>query len=175
MSLWNLARGQCVERMASTFSHDFRVMLAQIAEEVGERTPRGWEQNRILKICAGPFDDFKVFAAEQGPEPERYEREAIAFGVDNGFLDKRFLDEVTVDGKYWWQTKAPRAVDSLNKKGFERYVNKIAKAISSGEDIPPLIRVDGAPADGRHRTFAANKLKLLSAPIVEFTSKGSRT
>lgn len=170
--LWRLPAGACVERLVASFSHDFQVMLAQVAEEVGEKTPRGWERKRKLLICAGPFDDFKVFAASQGPEPERYEGDAIAAGVSLGALDKRFLESDTgmVDGKYWWQTKPPRVIDALYRKGFERYVGRIAKAIASGEDIPPLIRVNGEPADGRHRTFAANKIGLRTVPIVEFKS-----
>lgn len=170
-SLWQLKHGQCTTRTVASFTHDFRVMLAQIAEEVGEKTPRGWEHTRTIRVCAESFDDFRKWAAELGPEEDRYEKEAIEVGVGVGVLDRRFLHDVTVDGKYWWQVVGERTRNALYKKGFERYVGALAKAISAGDDIPPLIRVDGIPADGRHRTFAANKLRLSYAPVVEFTTR----
>jgi len=62
------------------------------------------------------------------------------------------------------------ADDEDQAQEIESFIDDVADMIRRGEDVPPLV-VDGAEiVDGRHRAFAAERLGLELAPVIDLAS-----
>lgn len=53
----------------------------------------------------------------------------------------------------------------------QSFIDSVAERIKADDDVPPLIRVDGRPADGTHRAFAARGIKIRTAPTITVVSR----
>lgn len=165
MSLWSLGLGECTSRRASSFTEDYQVLLGQLVEDDLEMT---LDRRSSFRVCGMPLAPLRRFAEDQGPEPERYESEAIQIAVERRVIGKEFLSPR--NSSAWWKGIPQPTMKVLYKLAFKRYVAGLANAIVRGEDIPPLITVNGSVADGRHRIFAALELKLQVVPVLEIAS-----
>jgi hypothetical protein len=49
------------------------------------------------------------------------------------------------------------------------FIEDVSNMIKRGEDVPPLLVLDGKLFDGRHRAWAAKDAGLKRAPVVDIT------
>jgi hypothetical protein len=51
----------------------------------------------------------------------------------------------------------------------EEFIEQVTMWMSHGDDIPPVLMHKGTIFDGRHRAWAAHRLGLRRAPVVDIT------
>jgi hypothetical protein len=64
------------------------------------------------------------------------------------------------------------ADDEEQAADIEAWIDEVEHRIDAGEDVPPVVRRDGEIADGRHRSFAAERLGIALAPTIELDEMG---
>lgn len=159
--LWRKEPGTCRVNLEA-YSGDFQVMVEQLLEERpdhGKGFP--WTD---ASVVVEPYADFVAWA-EPMPRDERGTYDAVLALVERKILPAGHMK--TYDEPVTWGAIRALGFDSqrVADLGFAMYVAQLAVAMTVG-DVPPLIRLNGQPADGRHRTLAAKLLGLAHAPIL---------
>jgi hypothetical protein len=180
-SLWDLPEGAEVEVPISRYKNDpsFIDMVEQLQttyDPASKRMRHPAQFATHLKVRARTYDDFvkwvSDFHKDDVFEWDRYEGTAARYLRDKGLISES-------EYKTWGTTaKGDVLAKAAQKLGYQDeyalglhlYVGNLADAIARGEDIPPLLTVDGKPADGRHRTFAARKLDRKVAPVADISA-----
>lgn len=140
------------------FSTDFRVLVEDI-----ESAYKLGGHRKIAHVEVRPYGDFAEWARSQEPDWDRYAWDGTKVLVEQGRLPKSAMDNYDRPDL----ERAGVTVDEWLRRGFEHYVDAIARSIADGKNVPPLVEVEGEPIDGRHRTLAALKLGLPVAPIID--------
>lgn len=115
----------------------------------------------VVHVEVRPYGDFVEWAKAMEPDWDRYTWDGTKVLIERGLLPKSAnYDNPDLE-------RAGVSVDEWYRLGFEHYVDSIAKSIRDGQNVAPLLAVEGEPIDGRHRVLAALKLGLRTAPIID--------
>ena len=161
-SLWNQPDGT-VTRVDLHRFEDLTDIVWQLAEDLH----RGKEPDHaVVRVRA--YQDFAEWAKSMRTDfDDRHWGVGIYALVDQGRLPeqaKNVYDEPEIKR---YLSAAGLTQDDVYQAGFDRHVELLAEAIQRGQDIPPLVTLNGEPRDGRHRTLAALSLGLRVAPVLE--------
>lgn len=161
-NLWRELDADELETPVKRFDDDFRVMVSQLADEVGCDAD-------VLIVKRVPLAPLVSDVRLMDPDWDRY------LGVTAHDLHTRGVISYTLARNY----DTPEGFKQLEavmkrlrlpdpyKYGFKRYIALLAEAIRTGAPIPPVLTVGGRLADGRHRVIAAVRLGLKTAPVAE--------
>jgi len=170
-NIWFAPEGTTVEVETKSYTHDFRVMIQQLCEELKKPEPT------TVKVCIREYTDFKKWAIEMEPDYDRYTYDCVDLLVRGGKLPAESLQDYDTPELWKKIRKITGGETRLYELGLREYVNKLALTILCGE-APPLIASAAhlcrcgetevcGPVDGRHRTLAATSLGLVCVPVIE--------
>lgn len=140
-----------------TFGTDFHVLVSDIesAYKLGHRD--------VVDVQVRPYDDFVAWAQAQQPDWDRYAWDGTKVLVDQQRLPKSAMRDYDRPDL----RSAGVTADEWYRLGFDHYVDALARSITAGKNVPPLVAVCGKPIDGRHRALAAQRLGLFEAPVID--------
>lgn len=164
-SLWSALPGEYVVDITQ-YTNDFQTMVQQLVGEGDDPKSFPWKMTRVT---VRPFEDFQRWAQAEEPDWDRYTWDAVKELVSRELLPEKALDDY--DSPATWEKirTLMRGSDTPALRiGFAHYVQSLATSLMlSKANMPPLVSVEGAPADGRHRTLAATLLGLRYAPVLD--------
>lgn len=147
---------------------DFEVLLGQCYDELHQELPK------ILLVTGEPVEDFVAWVSDDCPDWDRYEYESAQAAIERKLMPRKaYMEENGVNGKpLWWDRFSEVTKRELDEAGYQRYIQNLVKEIKmSPRNIPPLVRMQGKPADGRHRTLALMKMDRKVAPVIRIGDK----
>jgi len=164
-AFWRAVTEDAVHVPVRAFDRDFRVMIEQLAEEVECDV----DVLVVRRQPAGPL----VRDAQQMPlDLDRYPGVAAFDLHERGLISTQLLNTYDTPAGFAQlkQRLAALQLPDVYRYGLQQYLDRLAAAIERGDPVPPILTVNGALADGRHRALAARQLGRTWLPVAEISA-----
>jgi len=164
-AFWRRAANTPVHVPVRAFPADVQVMVEQLAEEVECDVTT----LTIRRQPAGPL----IRDAQQMPlDLDRYPGVAAFDLHERGLISTQLLNTYDTPAGFAQlkQRLAALRLPDVYRYGLQQYLDRLADAIKRGDPVPPIMTVNRALADGRHRALAAHQLGRTWLPVAEISA-----